>query len=120
MSERVTLELPSELAERARVVATRTERPFEAVLVEWIQRGGAQPTVDALPDDEVLRLCEDEWESDRQEELSELLERRQEGVLSETDLRQLEELMQSYRLGLVRKAQALQVAVRRGLRPRLN
>ena len=120
MSERVTLELPSELAERIRVVAARTQRPFEEVLVDWIGRGGSEPDVESLSDDELLALCDDEMEADRQEELSDLLERNREGLLSQTDRSDLNELMRQYRIGLVRKAQAFRVAVARGLKPRLD
>jgi hypothetical protein len=52
--------------------------------------------------------------------LSDLLDRNQEGDLDEAGRRRLDELMRTYRLGLVRKAQAIKVAVNRGLRPRLS
>jgi hypothetical protein len=38
MTETVTLELPEEVANRAREAATRLNRPLEAVLTEWIER----------------------------------------------------------------------------------
>jgi hypothetical protein len=43
-----------------------------------------------------------------------------EGQLDDQEANQLDELMQVYRSGLVRKARALKVAVERGLRPALN
>jgi hypothetical protein len=42
MSEKVTVELPEELAQRASAVAAQTRRRFEDVLVEWIGRAGAE------------------------------------------------------------------------------
>ncbi|NUQ65073.1 MAG: hypothetical protein HUU20_21625 [Pirellulales bacterium] len=120
MAERVTLDLPSELAERVRVVAARTQRRFEEVLVDWIGRGGAEPDVESLPDDEILALCDREMDAERQEALSDFLQRNREGLLSEADRCRLDELMRIYRIGLVRKAQALRVAVARGLKPRLS
>ena len=120
MPERVTLELPSELAERVRRAAARTQRPFEEVLVDWIDRGGAEPDVESLPDEEILALCDRELEGEQQEELSDLLDRSREGLLEEAERRRLNELMRSYRIGLLRKAQALKVAVARGLRARLG
>jgi predicted transcriptional regulator len=120
MSEKVTVELPDELAQRARAIAARTERPVEEVLVDWIRRGGAQPVLELLSDEELLAVCDGEMDAAQQEELGELLEHAQEGSLGEAERVRLEELMRGYRSGLVRKAQALKIAVTRGLRPRLS
>ena len=61
-----------------------------------------------------------ELEEGLQEELSDLLERQQEGAIQGPEGDRLRELMALYRRGLVRKAQAVQAAVARGLRPRLS
>ncbi len=119
MGERVTVELPEELARRVRAVAAQTSRPFEEVLVEWIDRAGADPAVESLADEELLALCERQLDATQQEELSDLLARNREGQLQEAQREQLDELMRIYRRGLVRKAQALKTAVARGLKPRL-
>src|SRR4051794_29219207 len=107
MGEKVTLELPDEVARRARAVADQTQRRFEDVLVEWIDRAGAEPPVESLPDDQLLALCDDFLDADRQDELSDLLARNREGDLPGPQRDRLEELMRAYRRGLVRKAQAL-------------
>jgi dsDNA-binding SOS-regulon protein len=120
MPVRVTVELPEELAERARAAAARTSRPFEEMLVEWIDRAAADNALDAMPDAEVLSLCDSRLNDEQQEELSSLLVHNREGLLQPQDRRRLDELMQIYRRGLVRKAQALNVAVSRGLRPSLQ
>lgn len=120
MGERVTLDLPPELVERVRLVAARTQRRVEDVLVDWIWQGGIEPDVESLPENELLALCDREMEAERQEELSDLLERNREGLLTEADHIRLDELLRNYRQGLVRKAKALNVAVARGLRPRLD
>jgi hypothetical protein len=120
MSEKVTVELPEELAQRARAVAAQTHRRFEDVLVEWIDRAGTEPPVESLADDDVLALCQRQLDAGQQEELSELLERNREGVLRDPERDRLDELMRIYRRGLVRKAQALRTAVARGLKPRLD
>jgi hypothetical protein len=52
--------------------------------------------------------------------LSDFLARQREGQLNEIEHSQLDELMQVYRYGLVRKAKALKVAVQRGLIPAIN
>ncbi len=120
MTVRVTVELPEELANRARVVARQTQRPIEDVLVEWLDRAGGETPVELLPDDELLALCDGQMEAGRQEELSHLLAQNREGELPPGQGPRLDELMGEYRRGLVRKARALKAAVDRGLRPRLG
>jgi len=76
--------------------------------------------VSHLSDDEVLALCNLQMEPAEQVELSHLLSENREGTLDDRGRIRLDELMRAYRQGLVRKAQALQVAVQRGLRPPLG
>jgi plasmid stability protein len=120
MGERVTLELPDELAMRARALATRTHRRLEDVLVDWLDRAAIEPPVESLPDAELLALCDIELSPQQQAELDELLAHNREGQLDEKGRAQLDSLMQVYRRGLVRKAEAIKVAVERGLRPPLT
>ena len=116
MSEVVTLELPDDLVKRARAVAARTNRPFNEVLVEWIDRAGAEPSIELLPDDQLLALCDSQLEAAPQKQLSDLLARNRKNQISEAERQRLDELMSIYRRGLLQKAQALRVAVARGLK----
>lgn len=120
MTESVTLELPEDLVIQARDVATRTQRRLEEVLLEWLDRAAAETPIESLSDSQILALCNLRMETDQQEEMSYLLARNREGQLTEAEERHLDELMQIYRRGLIRKAQALQIAVKRGLRPPLG
>ena len=120
MAIQVTLELPEELARRARATAAQSQRRMEDVLVEWIDRAASESAIEALPDDQVLVLCDSQLQVGEQESLSALLARNRDGPLTPPEREQLDALMQSYRRGLVRKAQALKTAVARGLRPRLR
>jgi hypothetical protein len=120
MSETVTLEVPDQLVERARAIAAQTHRPLEEVLLEWLARVAADVPVEELPDAEVLALRDLQLAEDEQAELSELLACQREGALSGDERMRLEVLMRTYRQGMVRKAQALKVAVDRGLQPPLN
>lgn len=120
MTERVILELPTELAQQARSVAARTQRRLDEVLVEWIRHAGAEPVLELLPDDELLTVCDGQLPLEVDEELSELLEQNRDGTLTPSERTRLDELMRTYRAGMVRKAQALKVAVSRGLRLRLS
>lgn len=118
MSESVTLELPAEVARRARDVAAATNRRVEDVVVGWIERFAAEPPVEDLPDAEVLELSQSQMSDVDQSALSELLSRQPE--LAEPERNRLEELLAVYRRGLVLKARAVKEAVARGLIAGLN
>ena len=120
MGEFVTLELPKQLASQARQVAAQTHRHFEEILVEWLDRGAVEPPIESLSDEEVIALADMQMPSQQQEELFNLLDGNREGLLSKDEKASLEELMQIYRYGLVRKGQAIKEAVARGLRPPLS
>ena len=120
MSEIVTLEIPDALVQRARGVAEQTHRRVEDVLVEWLDRAATEIPVELLPDDQVLALRDMQMDDAQQAELSELLTRQREGMLTSVERGRLETLMSIYRRGMVGKAQALKVAVDRGLQPPLN
>ena len=120
MSETVTLEVPDELARRVRALAVATHRRFEDVVLDWLRRAVEEPPVEALPDGELLALCDATLEHDDQEALSLLLARNREGMLSALEKEHLDTLMDTYRRGLILKARALKVAVSRGLRPPLG
>jgi hypothetical protein len=118
MSEMVTLDLPPEVARRARALAAATNRRMEDVVVEWLGRVAAEPEIEMLPDAEVLELTRSQLSATDQEDLSDLLIRQSE--LTDRERSRLDDLMSIYRRGLTRKARALQEAVSRGLIPRLN
>jgi hypothetical protein len=120
MSRTVTLEISDSAVRQAQEAASRTDRRVEDVLAEWIDRLAADPPVESLPNEEVLTLCRSELGDRLQSEMSDLLVRQREGALSSGDEARLSEVMNVYRRGLVRKAQALQIAVERQLIPRLT
>ncbi len=73
-----------------------------------------------LSDEEVLALCHWDMEVAQNEELDNLLADQREGMLNESGRQRLNELMQLYRRGMVRRAEALSIAVGRGLVPPLS
>jgi hypothetical protein len=117
MSETVTLQIPDELARRARALAAATHRRFEDAVVDWLRRAVEEPAVESLPDDSLLALCDATLSAGDQEALTALLTGHREGSLSVEETAQLDELMAGYRQGLILKARALKEAVARGLRP---
>jgi len=120
MGQTVSLDLPPDLAQRAAAVAQQTHRRVEDVLLEWLGRAARDVPIESLPDDQVLALANREMNNSEQRELSALLSSQREGTLDEAARRQLDKLMASYRRGMVEKAQALKVAVERGLRSPLD
>ena len=116
MNEQITIEVPEQVARRAESVARITHRRIEEILVELLERAVEDLPVDLLPDEDVAALAAMTLNNDVQGELSELLSRNREGRLDDEAKRRLDELMRVYEHGLLRKAQALLEAVRRGLR----
>jgi hypothetical protein len=74
----------------------------------------------SLSDEEILRRTEMQLDADDDRLLSELLYKQQAGNLAESERSELDRLMQIYQIQLLRKAQALAEAVRRGLREPLS
>jgi hypothetical protein len=120
VSEVITLELPAELVRQARALAAATNRRLEDAVAEWIERAVADPPVEALPEAELLSLCDSRLADPLQDELSDLLARNREGGLAPAARGRLDELLAAYRRGLVLKARAVKEAVARGLKPRLG
>ena len=119
MGKRVTLDLQEHIVARAYEVATRSARDIEEVLAEWIGQYVNDLPVEDLSNAEVLQLCRYELNPIHEHELRQLLCQRREYSLSGTESGRLDELLQIYRKGVVRKARALQVASARGLLPDL-
>jgi hypothetical protein len=120
MSERLTVELPDELVRQIRATALQTQRSFDDVLAEWIRRGGSEPVLELLSDEELLAVCDSQLATSDEEELGGLLEDNREARLDTDGRRRLDELMRIYRAALVRKSQAIKIAVDRHLRQRLT
>lgn len=120
MAEQVTITLPDVLAQQVREVAALTQRPLEEVLLEWLTRGSMEPEISSLPDAQVLALCDLELSPQEQTQLGDLLGKQRENQLQEDEVQQLNQLLQCYRRGLMRKAEAWKVAVERDLRPALE
>jgi hypothetical protein len=115
----ITIDLPPEVVEQIRLEATRQglePGPFLAGFLHDRFIDTQELAVDRLSDAQVLALCDRMMSDDDQTEMSQLLEQHREGLLTELAQRRLDALMQIYRTGMVRKAEAWKVAVERGLR----
>ena len=81
---------------------------------------GEEVKVEDLTDKDVLALCDLRLESNQDKKLSELLDKQGSGMLTEDESSELRGLIQVYQVKLLRQAQALAEAVRRGLREPLK
>jgi hypothetical protein len=111
----ITLNIPDQLAQEARFVAARTQRRVEDVLQEWLSHYMSERPVETMTDEAVLKLSNMQMPDYQQQELSDLLELNRENKLTVGDRKRLDELMTIYSQGMIRKAEALKVAVERNL-----
>ena len=129
MTDQITVTLPIEILKRAEQLARCTGRSVEKLLAETIELSLRPLGTSVLPtegmversDEQVLAAADDpglSMEEDRR--LSELLQRQQAGTLTTLERPELTGLMEVYQTQLLRKAEALREAVRRGLRPSLE
>jgi hypothetical protein len=128
MSTSVTVTLPDDVYRSAERLAQLTSRDVADVLAEALTLSlpSLSPSavslraVEQLSDAEILELTELQMKLEQDRRLSALLQRQQAGELSNAERPELLALMQVYQEALLRKAQALQEAVRRGLREPLK
>ncbi|MGH7964814.1 MAG: hypothetical protein ACRERD_23870 [Candidatus Binatia bacterium] len=128
MSTQVVLTLPNEIYHRAERLAQLIHRDVADILADTLALSlpplSPQPEtvrpVTELADEDILALTELQMDAKQDRRLSTLLEKQQAGDLTDADRPELLALMQLYQEGLVRKAQALHEAVRRGLRKPLD
>jgi hypothetical protein len=123
MNTEITVTLPETVVRRAELLARRTGRAVADVLAETIELSlrplgmvtAEETGITAWSDAEVLAATEAELSAAEDARLSELLDRQQAGPLDNSERTELSALIERYEEGLLRKAQALREAVRRGL-----
>lgn len=120
MSQMFTIVVSEDVVKRAKDIAERTHRPIEAVLSDWFAHSGDEPPVEMLSDEQILALADMQLEEAEQAQLSNLLALNRNDKITSDEKQRLDELLEIYQRGMVRKAQALQVAVERGLRSPLS
>lgn len=115
MNQQITLTVSDNVLFSAKAVATRNKRRIEEVLSEWLEKVSSEVAVEKLSDSEVLALTELQISPTQQKLMDEFQEKNGEGALTNDERRQFDVLMEIYEDALLRKAQALRVAVERGL-----
>jgi LEA14-like dessication related protein len=104
------------LADLVQQIAKQRNASPELVLEELAYRYLDTVPVDLLEDEQVLALADIMLSQEQQNKLNSLLEKQSEGQLDAAGKTDLEALMQVYNHLLLRKGEAMAVAVERGLR----
>jgi hypothetical protein len=128
MATRVVVTLPDDVYRRVERLARLTSRDVADLLADTITlvlppldvSAELGPAITSLSDEEVLQLTDLQMRPEQDRRLSALLQKQQAQALSASEQAELVALMQVYQEGLLRKAQALHEAVRRGLRAPLE
>jgi hypothetical protein len=128
MSTKVVVTLPDDVYRRVERLAHLASRDVADVVADTLALSllpvglPAEPVrvVTELPDEDLLELVDLQMPPAQDQKFSRLLQKQQEGQLSDIERSELLSLMQLYQDGLLRKAQALREAVRRGLREPLE
>ncbi len=120
MSQTVILELPDDVIHHAQSIAEHSQQRIEDVLRAWIDQAAANVPLELLSNQQILALCDAQLSQTEQQMLSALLYQQREHTLDPNQKQQLQSLLQTYRHAMLRKAEALKVAVERGLRPALS
>jgi hypothetical protein len=127
MSTQLILNLPEETYERVAQLAACAKRDVSEIIAAAL--ASSLPSLEViaqlrnitnLPDQEILHLTELRLAPEVDLRLSELLDRKQAGELTELELAELAALMRMYEMGLLRQSQALAEGVKRGLIPPLQ
>jgi hypothetical protein len=120
MGQPIQVNVPDHIVQLAQQIADEQTIPLEKVLIGWFEQGMGAAPMDWLPDDQIMYLSEMMLSDEQQEELSDLLYLNREGELTPSNRVRLDEMMRLYSCGMLVKAHALAVAVKRGLHPRLD
>jgi hypothetical protein len=126
MSIEITLTLPNGLVEHAKYFGQATKRSVEEVLTDTLEilwptledfpTRDLYPDITSLTDLEVLALANMKMDKSQNRRLGHLQAKGKKTSLTEAERFELSALLQIYRLGQLRKSEALAEAIRRRLR----
>lgn len=117
MTAQITLNLPDEVYHQAELLAQQRHCSVSDILVETLEiflLPTSKP-VSELSDAEVIAQTKLRLQPIQEQRLNELLDRQQSGTIASVERDELQALIHIYETRLLRQAQALNEAVRRGL-----
>ena len=115
MNQQITLTVSENVWLYAKAVASRNKQRAEEVLSDWLEKVSSEVEIEKFSDAKILALANLQLPESQQETLHELLEKNGEGELTALEKKYLDDLMEVYNDALLTKAQAMRVAVKRGL-----
>ena len=115
MNQEITLQVSENAWHYAKAVASQNKQRIDEVLSSWLEKFSSKIDVESLSDSEVLALAKLKMPLKQQRILHNLLEKNGEGELTNAEKHKLDAMMEDYEEATLRKAQALSVAVQRGL-----
>lgn len=115
MNQEITLQVSDNVWHYAKAVASQNKQKIEDVLSSWLEKFSNKIDVESLSDSEVLALAKLKMPLKQQRILHKLLEKNGEGELTNAERKKLDLMMEDYEEATLRKAQAMRVAVQRGL-----
>jgi hypothetical protein len=115
MNQEITLQVSENTWHYAKAVASQSKKKIEEVLSGWVEKISTEIDVENLSDSEVLALAKLKMPLKQQKVLHNLLKKNGEGKLTNSEKTQLDVMMEEYESATLRKAQAMSVAVQRGL-----
>ena len=115
MNQEVTLKISDRIIQQATIAASRKKNRVEEVLSDWLESVFEEKFTDKMSDKEILALTKIQISPDEQERLSELLFKNRETGLNKNEQRELDLMIEISERNMLRKSEALRVAVERGL-----
>lgn len=117
----ITINLPERVLANLSVIAGRSHRGVDELIVEKIEHAFAidaenlEKQISLCSDNEVLEIAQSQMTAKQDARLSDLLDKQGQESLAESEQKELWELMESSRLTTLKKAFALREISRRGL-----
>ncbi len=115
MNQEVTLKISDRIIQQARQTASKKDYRVEDVLTDWLESIFEEKFTDKMSDEEILSLTKIKISPKDQNRLSELLFKSRETGLDETEQRELDLMIEISEPNMLKKSEALRIAVERGL-----
>ncbi len=115
MNQEITLRISDRILQQAKIAASKKKHRIEEVLSDWLEDVFREKFTDKMSDEEILALTKIQISPEEQERLSELLVKNRESGLNENEQRELDLMIEISERNMLKKSEALRIAVERGL-----
>ena len=115
MNQEITLQISDRIIQQAAIAAAKKKHRIEEVLADWLESLFQEKFADKMSDEEILALTKMQISPAEQERLSELLFKNREVGLKKKEQRELDLMIEISERNMLKKSEALRIAVERGL-----